>query len=250
MRTTMLTTTRNTRNTRTTRTTARRILVPLGLAGAGVFVAAPAFAHVTISPAEGSAGSYTVATVSVPHGCDGSATTKLAIQVPEQILSVTPTRNPFWDVQKVMTKLDEPVTDAHGNEVTERVGQIVYTAKTPLPDGQRDGFELSFQVPDAVGETLAFATVQTCEKGETAWVETTEAGAEEPEHPAPSFTVTAAAEGDGHGAGRAEGAEGAEEKTEAVSPDDSSGVAWAGVGVGALGLAAGATALARGRKQA
>ena len=48
---------------------------------------------------------------------------------------------------------------------------VVYTANTPLPDGQRDTFELSFQVPDAEGETLAFPTIQTCEKGETGWIE-------------------------------------------------------------------------------
>ena len=34
-----------------------------------------------------------------------------------------------------MVQLDEPVEDAHGNSVTERVGEVTYTAKTPLPDG-------------------------------------------------------------------------------------------------------------------
>ena len=79
--------------------------------------------------------------MSVPHGCDGSATTKVAIQIPEDILAVTPTRNPYYDVAKKIEKLAEPVTDAHGNEVTERVASVEYTAKTPLPDGERDAFE-------------------------------------------------------------------------------------------------------------
>ena len=115
----------------------RVLLTPTAL-GLGVLAASPASAHVTISPGEARAGAFTVATVSVPHGCEGSATTQVAVKIPDEILSVTPTRQPFWDVEKVMVKLDPPATDAHGNEVTERVDQIVYTAKTPLPDGQRD----------------------------------------------------------------------------------------------------------------
>jgi len=109
--------------------------------------------------------------LSVPHGCEGSPTTRIEIEVPESVLSVTPTRNPFYDVEANIVKLDEPVTDAHGNEVTERTASIVYTADEPLPEGQRDTFELSFQVPDEAGETLAFPTIQTCEQGETGWVE-------------------------------------------------------------------------------
>ena len=92
---------------------------------------------------------------------------EIEIQVPESVLSVTPTRNPSTTCGRPSTQLDEPVTDGHGNEVTERTPPIVYTAETPLPDGQRDTFELSFQVPDAEGEMLVFPTIQTCEKGET-----------------------------------------------------------------------------------
>ena len=139
-------------------------LITLGLAG-------PASAHVTVTPENTAAGSFTVVTMSVPHGCDGSPTTKVAIQIPEDILAVTPTRNPYYDVAKKIEKLPEPVTDAHGNEVTERVASVEYTAKTPLPDGERDAFELSLQLPEKAGETLAFPAVQTCEKGETAWTE-------------------------------------------------------------------------------
>ena len=95
-----------------------------------------------------------------------------------------------------MQKLPEPVKDAHGNEVTERVGSVVYTAKAPLPDGQRDAFELSLQLPDKAGEELAFPAIQTCAKGETAWTEvpTGDQDEEELEHPAPAFEITDAVE--------------------------------------------------------
>ena len=111
------------------------------------------------------------------------------------MIEATPTRNPFYDVEKVTKKLDTPITAEDGDQITEKVDQIVYTAKTPLPDGQRDSFEVSLQIPeDAAGQTLVFPAIQTCEQGETAWTEIPAPGAAEDsvEHPAPAFEVTAA----------------------------------------------------------
>lgn len=222
----------------------RRILLPAA-AAAGVLAlaAGPASAHVTITPSTTAAGSYAVLTVSVPHGCDGSATTAIAVDLPTEIYAVTPTRNPFWTVEKVVEQLDEPVTDAHGNEITERVAQVVYTARTPLPDGQRDTFELSLQLPEAEGETLAFPIVQTCQKGETGWTEVAAEGqdAEELEHPAPLVTITAA---DGH----EHGAVVTDEPAAATTDDDGNGLALAGLGTGVAGIVVGGVALARSRK--
>ncbi|KJC63554.1 YcnI family protein [Agreia bicolorata] len=175
----------------------------LGL-GVLLAVAVPlsASAHVSVTPAATAAGSYTVLTFAVPHGCDGSATTSITIDVPETIPSVTPTINPNWDVSKVMAPLATPTTNAKGVATAERVGQVVYTAKTPLADGYRDTFALSLQLPtDAAGTTLKFPVLQTCETGSTNWNEVPAAGADEDsvEHPAPSITVTdaVATEADG-----------------------------------------------------
>ena len=82
------------------RITARLLAVPAAAALVTLGLAAPASAHVTITPEATAAGSFTVVTVSVPHGCEGSPTTKVAIQIPEDILAVTPTRNPYYDVAK------------------------------------------------------------------------------------------------------------------------------------------------------
>jgi uncharacterized protein YcnI len=176
---------------------------PLALASTGLgfglllAVAVPlsASAHVGVTPDSTAAGSYTVLTFAVPHGCDGSATTAIAIDIPEEIPSVTPTVNPNWDVTKVMTPLAAPTTSSHGDAVTERVGQVVYTAKTALADGYRDTFALSLQLPvDAAGTTLDFPVLQTCEAGSTNWNEIPAEGADEDsvEHPAPAVTVTEA----------------------------------------------------------
>jgi uncharacterized protein YcnI len=239
-----------------TRRTAARLLAAPAAAGVALLaVAGPASAHVTVTPTTTAAGAYTVLTVSVPHGCEGSPTTKVAIQIPEEILSVTPTRNPLWDVTKQKQKLAEPVTDAHGNEVTERDAAVVYTAKTPLPDGYRDAFELSLQLPEEEGKTLAFPAIQTCEKGETAWAEIAAESqdAEELEHPAPTVTITAAEEEDGHGdaattAASASGEDAA--ASEASEDEDSNTLAAVGLGAGVLGLLAGATALFQVRRRA
>jgi uncharacterized protein YcnI len=228
---------------------------PLTVLATVALVAAPAGAHVSGTPSETAAGSFTVLTMSVPHGCDGSPTTRVEIQVPESVLSVTPTRNPYYDLEANIEKLDEPVTDAHGNEVTERTATIVYTSNDPLPEGQRDTFELTFQVPDAAGETLAFPTVQTCEKGETGWVEVPSEGQDpdELEYPAPSFEVTEASAEGGHGADEAAAGsaeESTSDDTQEASAEDTGMLGWAGLVLGALGLLAGGTALARSRKSA
>ena len=241
------------------RTFARLGAFPAATAAIALSLVAPASAHVTATPSTAAAGAYTVVTFSVGHGCEGSPTTKIEIQVPESVLSVTPSRNPFYDVEKTIEKLDEPVADAHGNEVTERTASIVYTASTPLPDGERDAFELSFQLPDAEGETLSFPTIQTCQKGETGWTEVPADGqdAEELENPAPAFEVVAAEAGGHDDDAAAEPA--ADDATEAddtdasadASADDagdsSSALGWAGLVAGLLGLAAGGLALARTR---
>jgi periplasmic copper chaperone A len=232
------------------RTLARLGALPLA-AGLLVAGAGAAAAHVTVTPSLTSAGSYSVLTFSVGHGCDGSPTTKIAVQMPEQVLAVTPTRNPEWEVEKQMATLDEPVEDAHGNEITERVDQVVYTARTPLPDGYRDTFELQLQLPDAAGETLTFPTIQTCEKGETAWIETPSAGQdpESLESPAPSFALDEAEAADEADTEPVAATTDETDETEAAD-DGGDALGIAGVVAGMLGLAAGVAALVLVRRRA
>ncbi|WGY03528.1 YcnI family protein [Nocardioides sp. QY071] len=224
--------------------------------GIVALTAGAASAHVSVSPDTTAAGSYAVLTFSVPHGCEGSPTTKVAIQMPEDVPQVTPTVNPNWTVEKVSEKLAEPLKDAHGNEITERVSQVVYTAKTPLADGYRDTLALSLQLPEKVGETLTFPVLQTCEKGETAWNETPAEGQdeEELENPAPALTVTEAS-AEGHHGGAAESDEKADDtataKADAADDEgDGNGLAIGGLVAGIGGLALGGLALARSGKKA
>jgi periplasmic copper chaperone A len=226
-------------------------------AGLVVAGATSASAHVTVTPSTTAAGAYALLTMSVPHGCEASSTTKVSIQMPEQVIAVTPSVNPGWDVEKVMEDLPEPVEDGHGGEYTERVAEVVYTAKEPLPDGLRDAFELSLKLPEAEGETLAFPAVQECEEGETGWVQLPEAGqsADELEYPAPSIVLTAAeAEGGAPAddeAADTEQAAGADGGATGTSDTGSgtSAVSWIALLLGAGGLVLGLLAFLRSRPQ-
>lgn len=240
------------------RTFARLALVPA--VGAAVLLGAgSASAHVSVTASETAAGASTVLTFSVPHGCDVSPTTKIEIAMPEEIIAATATRQPFYDVETVMAKLDAPITDAHGNAITERVEQIVYTAKTPLPDGERDTFQVSVTLPDSAGETITFPTIQTCETGKTAWTEVAAEGQDshDLEAPAPSVLITEAEASHDHGT--EDGAEMSDSSTDSSAADDdsasdsdgsSNGLAIGGLVAGLLGLVAGGAALLRTRTKA
>ena len=200
--------------------------------GAGIALAlAPALAasaHVTASASSTAAGSYSVVTLSVPHGCDGSPTVEVEIEIPASILSVTPTVNPNWTITTNKVPLDEAQKSEHGDNVTERIGSVTYTAVgVGLPDGFRDTMALSLQLPDGEpGDVVEFPTHQRCAEGSTDWV-----GDE-----VPSIVLTAA---DASGGGHGDGAD-----TEAVSGGESRGsddvlarvLGIGGLVVGAVGI--------------
>lgn len=211
-----------------TRTYIQRALVAAGGAAAlTVAVAGTAAAHVSVTPTDTAAGSHSILAFSVPHGCEESATTRLTITIPDSIASATPTVNPNWDIDTA-------------------VGQVVYTAKTPLPHDLRDTIELAVTLPDSEpGEVLAFPLVQTCEQGESAWVEIAADGQDphELDFPAPAFALTAAATAE-------DAATDAVEPVASQADDDggSRGLAVAALVVAVLGLVAASMALVRTRR--
>ena len=220
-----------------------------GLMGLGLTGAA---AHVNITPDTTAAGAHALLTVSFSHDCEGSPTNKLTISLPEPLVDAKPEIVPGWTVEKVTETLDEPLTLDNGSSVTERVGQIVYTAETPVQDGYLQQFDMSVQLPEREGETLAFPVLQSCVEGETDWAEIPAEG-EDPhslEAPAPTITLTGAEE---HGHAEEAATETTAEEADlesASASNDSSGastVGYVGLGAGVLGLIAGVIALLRTR---
>ena len=161
---------------------------------------------------------------------------------------MTPTVNPNWDVRTVTEALNPPVTDSDGDQITERVDQVVYTAKTPLPADLRDALVLSMQIPDVSGQTLQFPVVQSCEVGETAWIEQQQAGSPEPAHPAPSIVVTAATASAASAASAVPTSTAAVASTATTESGSGNPLAIAGLVAGLLGLVVGGIALARSRR--
>lgn len=153
-------------------------------------IAAPlsASAHVSVDASTTAAGSYSVLTFAVGHGCDGSPTTAVEITLPESIVAATATVNPNWTISKTYATLDEAIEQEHGDPLTERVATVVYTAVTPLAADQRDTLALSLLLAGEEGDVLEFPVLQTCEVGETNWT-----GDE-----VPAVTLTAAAADDHH----------------------------------------------------
>jgi uncharacterized protein YcnI len=159
----------------------------------------PASAHVNLNAETTAAGSSGLLRFSFSHGCDGSATTEIAIAIPEGVTSVAPGMNYGWTVEKVTDDSATPAAGDHGSSAP--VTEVVYTAKEPVEDGFYDEMVLRVGLADDIeGETLYFPVIQTCQEGESAWIEIPAEGesGDELEYPAPSMTVTAPEENGGH----------------------------------------------------
>ncbi|WP_345752435.1 YcnI family protein [Microbacterium rhizophilus] len=207
-------------------TTRTRVAAGVALA-AGLVLAAPlaASAHVTVTPDAPVAGGYDVLTFAFGHGCDGSPTTALQIDMPEGLDSVTPTIEPGWTI------------DVERDEADGLVTQVTYTADEPVPDDRRAALELGVKYADDATGTLAFPVEQLCAEGSTSWSELVPEG-EDPhgvDHPAPTVALGAAAAGAGHDAAAAQDEEAPTASATGADPLP--------VALGAGGLVAGLAAL-------
>ncbi|MGK3956273.1 YcnI family protein [Arthrobacter sp. R4] len=228
-----------------TSTIRRTLITAAGTAALLLAAAGGASAHVGVTPDKTAANSYALLTFGIPHGCEESGTTKVAITLPAELNDAQPTVNPNWTVEKVTEQLAEPRKLADGTSITKRTSQIVYTAKAPLAHDLRDALVLSMKLPDAAGTTLYFPTLQTCETGQTDWSQIAKDG-QDPHSlkaPAPSITITAAAGTDNHSA--AATAAHSSEQASAVTDSGAEARSWAGLAAGVGGLALGGIALAR-----
>lgn len=152
-----------------------RAFPKIGVAAAAALltlsVASPAFAHVE---AEGEVtGGDLVVTFSFEHGCAGSPTTSLKVQLP---------------AETTVTGTDQPADWT----VTTTGEQIDWTGGS-VPDGETGTFTATLSLTAPAGETIFFPTVQGCASGEEAWIDKSEDP--EAEHAAPRITLTEAVSG-------------------------------------------------------
>jgi uncharacterized protein YcnI len=159
-------------------------------------LAAPAFAHVTVSaPGAARGGSDAVITFRVPTESDTASTTGLQVQLPTDtpIAGVLVRPIPGWTHTEKTVKLAKPISTDDG-DITEAVAEIDWTATAGgVKPGEFGEFVvMAGQLPDA--PQLTFKAVQIYSDGSrTSWTEVPAPGSTaEPEHPAPSLELAAA----------------------------------------------------------
>lgn len=218
-------------------------------AGLALAIGAPlaASAHVHVTPETASAGGTETLTFSFSHGCDGSPTTALAIDIPEGVGNATPVVQGGWTITRELGSTGVPT-------------RVVYTADAPVEDGLKAAVSMDVLFTEGTTDTtLAFPVTQTCAEGETAWTQIAEDG-EDPhdlDAPAPLVAVGAAADDadTGHGEGSAHASEDAAAADagagDAASASAADPVArWLAAGGLAAGIAALVVVLVRGRRRA
>ncbi|MFC5497064.1 copper chaperone PCu(A)C [Caenimonas terrae] len=114
--------------------------------------AAPAFAHVSLQHASADAGSSYQAVLRVGHGCDGSPTTAVSVQLPAGFADPQPQPKAGWTLER------------RGNEVTWTAAD----KQSALPAHARTEFTIAGKLPATPGP-LWLKVRQTCEQGRIDW---------------------------------------------------------------------------------
>ena len=160
----------------------------LAAASIAWLLAGPACAHVTIDPPAAPAGAYQRIAFRVGHGCDGSATTGIVVQLPEGLASAKPMPKPGWTIELAEGAFAVPL-QLHGKTVTRGVRQVAWRGG-PLPDAYYDEFVVMVKLSDTPGRYV-FKVGQQCEKGRVDWADVPANGARSTT-PAPVLDVVPA----------------------------------------------------------
>ena len=91
-----------------------------------------AAAHVTANPDHAEADSWFRTALRVSHGCEGTPTIAVRVNMPDGVLSVRPQMKPGWEISITTRKLDVPIEGPHGT-VNEVVDEVAWRGG-PLPD--------------------------------------------------------------------------------------------------------------------
>jgi periplasmic copper chaperone A len=118
-------------------------------------LAATASAHVSLQQPIAEIGSAHQAVLIIGHGCDGAATTAVAVRIPTGFEAARPLPKPGWNL-------------------SVQGGMATWTAATKeaaLPDGQRGEFTLAGNLPLGPGP-MWFKVLQSCGQASLDWSQT------------------------------------------------------------------------------
>ncbi|MBS1908175.1 MAG: YcnI family protein [Actinobacteria bacterium] len=223
------------------KSTASRVLAGLA-AGAALALAVPlaASAHVTATPDQAEAGSWTYVTFRVPNESATASTVKLDIHLPADTPFTSVSYQPpaGWTGTATKTTLPKPVK-VEGNTISEATTEVGFTADAGgVAPGQFQTFTLSLgPVPDT--GHIVIPVTQTYSDGKVVeWSATPEQVAKDDTlEPAPVVWVNDAPPADHHGGTTA---------TATTAPETSSAASNGGQGGLALGLSIAALVVAAG----
>jgi len=175
----------------------RRTAALLTLTGLTLVVGAgTAAAHVAVDPSTAAAGDEAVTlTFRVPNESETAGTVAVTVALPADhpFAFASVGQVPGWTVTPTKQALPAPVTEADLT-IKEAVTSVTWTAQAGnrIGPGEFAEFEISAgPVPDVAA--LEFPTTQTYDDGTVVeWNEPIPSSGEEPEHPAPTLTVTRA----------------------------------------------------------
>ena len=162
----------------------KSIAIPAAVAVLVLPVAASA--HIMFVPGQAAAGSTFVGALRVGHGCSGSATVSLRVEIPEDVSGARPQAKPGWTIAIERTPLKTPMPGEGGKMQTDRVSAITWTGN--LADDEFDDFAVQLKLPKASGP-LYFPATQVCQAGRADWRDVPVAG-QKVAHPAPELMLT------------------------------------------------------------
>lgn len=138
---------------------------------AALVFSSTAHSHITLQVKQAPIDSGYKAVFSVPHGCNGSATTKIRVRIPEGVVGVKPQPKAGWTLQTVKGDYAKPHT-LRGAQVSSGVKEVVWTGG-PLLDEHYDEFVFSGYLSGTLtpNTTLYFPVVQECEQGVARWID-------------------------------------------------------------------------------
>lgn len=136
-------------------------------------ISSSAFAHVVFAEPQAAPNSYYAGFLRVSHGCGGSPTRAIRVEIPDGINIARPQPKPSWTLSIERAPLATPM-QSEGGAITERVAAITWTGE--LPVDQFDQFGIMMRLPNRAGP-LYFRVTQTCASREQRWDEIAAEGA-------------------------------------------------------------------------
>jgi len=169
------------------------MIIRLSILAAAALAAAPVSAHVTLEGKQAAIGADYKAVFIVPHGCAGSPTIKLRVQIPAGVIATDAKPVDGWKLDTVKGEY-AGAYDMKGAKVSEGIKEVAWSGGK-LPDKTRQDFVIETYLTDSLkpGTTLYFPVVQECEQGVSRWIEIPPEGAthaHEGKWPAPSVKLT------------------------------------------------------------